>query len=169
MAFSAFGAPISYPAQFNPLAGPQAQGMNPQMQGINPYAVQPFSQSLTSTPLTSAFAGSPLGVQPAFGAQLQQALPLLQIVPQQLQHLQQLVSVQLQELHQLQQIVQLLPGQLQQLQQLIQYVPQQLQQLYQQSQVHQSLGQSGGYPGIAATPPWGVAPHAFGASPSHVM
>jgi hypothetical protein len=132
---------------------------------LSPWGISPQQQPLLSAPLSSTFAGPAYGQQP-----LQQALPLLQIVPQQLQHLQQLVSVQLQELQQLQQIVQLLPAQLQQIQQLIQFVPQQLQQLQQlhQPQVQQGFGPGAGLAGFASTP-WGVGPLSFGAQPSQVM
>ena len=126
--------------------------------------VSPQHQPLSSAPLSSTFASPAYGPPP-----LQQAIPLLQIVPQQLQHLQQLVSVQLQELQQLQQIIQLLPAQLQQIQQLIQFVPQQLQQLQlQQPQVQQGFGPGAGLTGFASTP-WGIGPLSFGAQPNQVM
>ena len=149
MPVPAFGSPFTSQTQFSP------------------WGVSPQHQFLSSAPLSSTFASPAYGAQP-YGAQsIQQALPLLQIVPQQLQHLQQLVSVQLQELQQLQQIIQLLPAQLQQIQQLIQYVPQLLQQL-QQPQVQQGFGPGAGLGGFASMP-WGVGPLTFGAQPSQVM
>jgi len=156
MAVSAFGIPSTYPAQFIP-GGVSTQGG--QGLGINPYAFQQYAQNqpLMSAPLTSTIASAGFGLP-----QLQQVLPILQIVPQQLQHLQQLVSVQLQELQQLQQIVQLLPGQLQQIQLLIQAASQQHQQ------VQQPFGQGAGL-GSFPTSPWGFGPQAFGAQPSQVM
>ena len=145
MPVPAFTTPFTYPSPFSP------------------WGISSQQQPLLSAPLSSTFAS------PAYGASpLQQALPLLQIVPQQLQHLQQLVSVQLQELQQLQQIIQLLPAQLQQIQQLIQFVPQQLQQLQQQPQVQQGFGPGAGLAGFASTP-WGVGPLSFGAQPNQVM
>ncbi len=177
MIASAFSAPFTNPAQHNPYNPWSLSSQNPQGLGINPYAFQQYAQNqpLSSAPLSS-IAGQVPGLQ-----QLQQTIPLLQIVPQQLQHLQQLVSLQLQELQQLQQIVQLLPGQLQQLHQLIQFVPQQLQhfqqtaqsqqpgQFQQPSQLQQPFAYGPGVGGFAVTAPWGIGPQAFGAQPSHVM
>ena len=166
MIASAFSAPFTNAAQYNPynpwsLSSQNPQG--PQGLGINPFAFQQYAQNqpLSSAPLSS-IAGQVPGLQ-----QLQQTIPLLQIVPQQLQHLQQ--------------IVQLLPGQLQQLHQLIQFVPQQLQhfqqttqsqqpgQFQQPSQLQQPFAYGPGVGGFAVTAPWGIGPQAFGAQPSHVM
>jgi len=159
MAISAFGIPSNYPAQFAPWGVP-TQGV--QGLGINPYAFQQYAQNqpLMSAPLSSTIAGTGFGL-----SQLQQIIPLLQIVPHQLQHLQQLVSVQLQELQQLQQIVHVLPGQLQQIQQLIQSALQQQQPL----QFQQAFGQGAGFGNSPASSPWAFGPHAFGAQPSQVM
>ena len=163
MIASAFSAPFTNPAQHNPYNPWSLSSQNPQGLGINPYAFQQYAQNqpLSSAPLSS-IAGQVPGLQ-----QLQQTIPLLQIVPQQLQHLQQ--------------IVQLLPGQLQQLHQLIQFVPQQLQhfqqtaqsqqpgQFQQPSQLQQPFAYGPGVGGFAVTAPWGIGPQAFGAQPSHVM
>jgi len=134
--------------------------------GINPYAFQQYAQNqpLMSAPLSSTIAGTGVGL-----SQLQQVLPLLQILPHQLQHLQQLVTVQLQELQQLQQTVHPLPGQLQQIQQLIQSALQQPQQLLQPLQFQQAFGQGAGFGNFPASSPWAFGPHAFGAQPSQVM
>jgi len=169
MAVGAFGTQFTYPAQFGQSSqfsqfSPWNVSTHGQGPGINPYAFQQYAQNqpLMSAPLSSTIAGVGL-------PQLQQVLPLLQIVPQQLQHLQQLVSVQLQELQQLQQIVQLLPGQLQQIQQLIQSALQQHQQLQQPSQFQQPFGQGPGLGSFPASSPWAFGPQAFGAQPSQVM
>ena len=126
MVVCAFGTPFTYPGQFPPfnpwsVAQQGAQGLGYQSVCVSAVRAEPAAHERSAHLDRS-------GQVPA-ARQLQQIIPLLQIVPQQLQHLQQLVSVQLQELQQLQQIVQFLPGQLQQIHQLIQFVPQQLQQL----------------------------------------
>jgi hypothetical protein len=118
--------------------------------------------------------GSPLfGSQATLGAQhpnitpaLQQAVQLLQFLPQQLQQLQQLQYVQHQ---QLQQLLQAIPAQLAQLQQSIQFMPHQIQQLQQGAPFQQPFGQIAGVAGYGISTPWGVAPPAIGAQPSHVM
>jgi hypothetical protein len=161
MAVSAFGTQFTYPAQLTPWGvSPQSvQGL-----GINPYAFQQYAQNqpLMSAPLSSTIATTGFGLP-----QLQQVLPLLQIVPQQLQHLQHLVSVQLQEVQQLQQIVQLLPGQLQQIQQLVQSALQQ--HPHQALQFQPPIGQNIGLGGFGAGSPWGFGPQGYGAQPSQVM
>ena len=97
---------------------------------------------------------------------LQQVVQSLQFLPQQLQQLQQLQFVQHQ---QLQQLLQAIPAQLQQLQQSIQVVPYQIQQLQQGASFQQPVGQIAGNPGYGISTPWGIAPPAIGAQPSHVM
>ena len=132
--------------------------------------------------------GTPLGYPtqqlnpygaPSFGAQvsqsaqhlnapqtLQQVVQLLQFLPHQLQQLQQVQYVQHQ---QLQQLLQTVPAQLAQLQQLIQFVPHQIQQLQQSAPFQQQFGQVAGATGYGISTPWGIAPQAIGAQPSHVM
>jgi hypothetical protein len=87
---------------------------------------------------------------------LQQVVQLLQFLPQQLQQLQQQQYAQHQ---QLQQLLHAIPVQLAQLQQLIQVVPHQIQQLQQGATFQQPF----------ISTPWGIAPQAIGAQPSHVM
>jgi ABC-type transporter Mla subunit MlaD len=103
---------------------------------------------------------------PNISQTLQHVVHLLQFVPQQLQQLQQLQYVQHQ---QIQQLLQAIPAQLAQLQQLIQYVPHQIQQLQQAAPFQQPLGQVAGNTGYGISTPWGIAPQALGAQPSHVM
>jgi len=110
--------------------------------------------------------GTPGSQNPNVTQALQQVVQLLQVVPHQLQQLQQ---QQFQQLQQLQQLVQAIPAQLAQLQQLIQFVPQQIQQLQQSAPFQQPFGSIGGSPGYGVQTPWGIAPPAIGAQPSHVM
>ena len=112
--------------------------------------------------------GTLAGQSPHVSQTLQQVIQLLQVLPQQLQQLQHQQHVQHQ---QIQQVLQAIPAQLAQLQQLIQFVPQQLQQQLQQqnAQFQQPFGQVGAASGYGISTPWGIAPQAIGAQPSHVM
>ena len=112
-------------------------------QQLNPFGASPFGQ------------GTLAAQNPNISQTLQQVVQLLQFVPQQLQQLQQLQYVQH---HQIQQLLQAIPAQLAQLQQLIQYVPHQIQQLQQAAPFQHGI-----------PTPWGIAPQALGAQPSHVM
>jgi hypothetical protein len=124
-------------------------------QQINPYGA------------TFAGAQGTLAAQnPNITQTLPQVVQLLQFLPQQLQQLQQLQYVQHQ---QLQQLLHTIPVQLAQLQQLIQFVPHQIQQLQQGASFQQPFGQIGGATGYGISTPWGIAPPAIGAQPSHVM
>jgi len=118
------------------------------------------------TPLGNPQQLNPYGQNPNLSQTLQQAVQVLQSLPQQLQQLQQLQYVQHQ---QLQQLLQTIPVQLGQLQQLIQFVPYQIQQLQQAAPFQQSFGQIAGTSGHGISTPWGIAPPAIGAQPSHVM
>ena len=141
------GTPLGYPTQ----------------QQLNPYGTPYFGgQGILATQ------------NPNIPQSTQQVVQLLQFIPQQLQQLQQQQFVQHQ---QLQQVLQAIPAQLAQLQQLIQFVPHQIQQqlqLQQQQQqqgasFQQPFGQIAGNSGYGISTPWGIAPHAIGAQPSHVM
>jgi hypothetical protein len=124
-------------------------------QQFNPYGTQFFGAH-------GAFASQ----SPNITQTTQQVVQLLQLIPQQLQQLQQQQFAQHQ---QLQQLLQIIPAQLAQLQQLIQVVPQQIQQLQQGATFQQPFGQAPGNTGYGISTPWGIAPQAVGAQPSHVM
>jgi hypothetical protein len=117
-------------------------------------------------PYGQTFFGAQGSQNPNVTPTLQQAVQLLQFLPQQLQQLQQLQYVQHQ---QLQQLLQAIPMQLGQLQQLIQFVPYQIQQLQQGAPFQQPFGQIAGTTGHGISTPWGITPPAIGAQPSHVM
>lgn len=134
------GTPLAYPTeQFNPYGTPFF-GAQGTLAAQNPYTPQ-------TTP---------------------QVAQLLQFIPQQLHQLLQQQFVQHQ---QLQQVLQAIPAQLAQLRQLIQFLPHQIQQLQQQqgASLQQPFGQIAGNSGYGISTPWGIAPHAIGAQPSHVM
>ena len=124
-------------------------------QQLNPYGTTFFGAQ-----------GALAGQNPSITQTLQQVVQLLQFLPQQLQQLQQLQYAQHQ---QLQQLIQAIPVQLAQLQQLIQLVPHQIQQLQQGAPFQQPFGQIAGSSGYGISTPWGIAPPAIGAQPSHVM
>ena len=124
-------------------------------QQLNPYGATFFGPH-----------GTPAAQNPNITQTLQQVVQLLQFLPQQLQQLQQLQYVQHQ---QIQQLLYAIPAQLAQLQQSIQFVPHQIQQLQQSAPFQQSFGQIPGTSGYGISTPWGVAPQAIGAQPSHVM
>ena len=125
-----------------------------------------YPQQLNPYGQTFSGAQGTLAQNPNVPPTLQQAVQLLQFVPQQLQQLQQLQYVQHQ---QIQQLLQAIPAQLGQLQQLIQFVPYQIQQLQQGAPFQQSFGQIAGTTGHGISTPWGIAPPAIGAQPNHVM
>ena len=125
-----------------------------------PQQLNPYGQAFFGAQGTQA------AQNPNITQTLQQAVQLLQFLPQQLQQLQQLQYVQHQ---QLQQLLQAIPVQLGQLQQLIQFVPYQIQQLQQGAPFQQPFGQIAGTTGPGISTPWGIAPPAIGAQPSHVM
>lgn len=139
-----YGTPLGYPTQ-----------------QLNPYGTPFFGAQGT------------LAVQnPNIPQTTQQVVQLLQFIPQQLQQLQQLQQQQFVQHQQLQQVLQAIPAQLAQLQQLIQFVPHQIQQQLQQqgaSFQQQPFGQIAGNTGYGISTPWGIAPPAIGAQPSHVM
>jgi hypothetical protein len=121
--------------------------------------LNPYGATLFGAP------GSP-AQNPNVTQTLGQVVQLLQSLPHQLQQLQQLQYVQHQ---QLQQLLHTVPMQLAQLQQLIQFVPHQIQQLQQGAPFQQPFGQMAGTTGYGIATPWGIAPQALGAQPSHVM
>jgi hypothetical protein len=144
------GTPGIYPMSQNPWGLSQGFG------------AQALPQQSYGQTFPNPFIGGGYGVG-AYGMStvppLQQAVQLLQIVPQQLQQLQLL---QQQQLAHLQQLLLVVPAQLQQLQQILQSVPQQVQQ-------HQQPWQPFGA-GASGPTGFGLIPPAFaGQATSNVM
>jgi hypothetical protein len=109
------GTPGIYPVSQNPWGFSQGFGAQAVPQ-------QSYGQTFSHPFSGGGYGAGPYGIGTA--PPLQQAVQLLQIVPQQLQQLQLL---QQQQLAHLQQLLLVVPAQLQQLQQILQSVPQQVQ------------------------------------------
>ena len=124
--------------------------------GLSPYSgvgINPVFSTGSPYPLQQSPLAFQAGLTPYASLPMQQALQLLQVVPQQLQQILQLGYLQQHQLQQLQHTLHFIPAQLQQLIQLTPPYAQQMQQPF------------GSNPFLA----WGISPQLAGAQPTHVM